>query len=331
MVSNTPRIATPPITPQTLRDLAKRTGIRLSLFLPASRPGADGSRQTKIENLLNPVDPASLPRVLQALESIDALGGGPALALFAGDNFVEVFHAPVDGPMLQSGDQPFLLPLLFNSQVAKDFFIVGVCRKSPRLIHYSDGHCVEEPLPAGLPASFEAFLGGKNRELVPTSQWHEKEELGHYFHRLDVGLRERTRGQRLLLLGVEEDLALYRSRVDQTQLFSGEIHSSVRDHSLSEIAHRAGDLAQQDATLSSQAHSHRLNEWPDRARIASEPGLIDTAAAEGRVQELLVPAWAPGLAHSATLNHAVIETLRNSGDVLAVPGLAAPALALLRY
>jgi hypothetical protein len=331
MVSQLNPAATRPFNTQTLRDLAKRTDISLTLLLPATRPGADANRQTVLENLLFTMDPSWLTRITQALDAHGALGGGPGLALFAGDDFLEIFHVPVAAPLLQAGPTPFLLPLIFNSQVEKDFFILGVCRKSPRLIHFSDGCCLEEQLPTSIPASLEEFRGAADRELVPTSQWHEKEELGHYFHRLDVGLRERTRGHRLLLLGVEEDIALFRRHVDPAQFFSGEIHSSVRGLTLSEIAQRAGELAQQEATLISQRHVNRLNEWPDRSRIADQPGLIETAAADGRLQELLVPAWVPGLAQEATLNRAVVETLRHSGDVLAVPGLTAPALALLRY
>ena len=331
MVTQINHTATRPFNTQHLRDLARRTNFSFTLLLPATRPGADANRQTVLENLLFTMDPSWLARITQALDAHGALGGGPGLALFAGQDFLEIFHAPVTAPLLQPGPAPFLLPLIFNSQVEKDFFVLGVCRKSPRLIHFSDGHCVEEQLPPSIPPSLEEFRGAANRELVPTGQWHEKEELGQYFHRLDVGLRERTRGHRLLLLGVEEDLALYRSHVDPNQLFAGEIRSSVRDLSLSEIAQRAGELAQQEATLASRGHSGRLHEWPDRSRIADELGLIESAAAEGRLQELLVPIWAPGLAHEASLNRAAVETLRHSGDVLAVPGLAAPALALLRY
>lgn len=314
-----------------LRDFAKRSDIHITVFLPPSRPGSGSDRQTLLRNLLNGIDRDSLPRVEQTLEERGALGGGPGLALFIGESFVEIFEAPVESSLAEAGPEPYLLPLLFNSQMEKDFFILGVSRKSLRLLHYANGRAIEEQIPPSIPLSFEEFRGGDDRELVPTSKWHESEELALYFHRVDVGLHDHTRGHRIVLLGVEEDLTIYRHRADRSLLFTGEIHSSIRDLTLSEITQRAGEIAHQEALLEGRARYAKMAEWPDRRRISNDLATVELAAREGRVQELHVPLFTLNLPSAAALNRAAVETLRHSGEVLAVDGMTTPVLALLRY
>lgn len=365
MTSTTSTLATRRLDLDTLRQLARRRGVCLTILLPPSHPGAaEGDKLTTFRSLCRSLVSseriALRDRMESALIERGLKGGGPGLALFGGPDFLEIYRAPVKAAQIFEGSYCLLLPFLLDSSNPQDFFVLGLSKKLLRLLHYEQGECTALELPAGMPTSLEEVHGVEardhnmeNRAPAGTAQGNlhavrfgtsaEREDsakhLEHFFARLDESLAPLLGKRSLLLMGVEEEIATFRRVAKHCSIFKSQISQGMRDLPLREITQLAGECALvhgRGKGLESYLHiQERISGRPPVEEITE---LLECARA-GRIQSLCVPELAHGQHDSnyreAQLNAAVAETLSHGGEVSTVlPAEVAPAsalAALLRY
>jgi hypothetical protein len=274
----------------------------------------------------------------QLLVENDLVGGGPGLALFAGDDFLEAIVADVRQPQITQGRLCYVLPLLREVNSLRDFYILGLSRKQVRLLHYMAGTVQEMNLPADLPRSLEDFHPALRRE-DQTDFDADAEHLAHFFQAIDAQLARMLGGAPVLLMGVGEEVALFRRLSRLLMLLEPAIQAGIRSLTLGEIAQMGGACAQNTQAIADRAALQRMREWPDRKLVEEDLRRIVTLAANGQVQELLLrePATHAGLVTEAEdlANAAAVETLRHRGMVRLIAqtdmrGFGA-AVALLRF
>jgi len=349
-----------PLDSESLRQLARRKGECLTVLLPASRPGApDGDRLVTLHGLYHAspalADSDLRRKVESALQEDRLRGGGDGLAIFAGEDFLDFYTAPVETAALVADTYSFLLPLLLEATAPQDFFALGLGQKHLRLFHYLHGVCTPVEHPADLPASLEAFRhtdsrGDLNRQgssasggssggasAVNFGVLSEREDLDlhleRFFARVDAGIAPILGHRLLLLMGVEDEVAAFRRAAKHCHLFAEQISHNVRDASLRDIAQWARECALTRRRAEGREALRKFRERGDRSLAVDQPDAILDAATTGRVHLLCVPEGASP--HAALVNAAAAETLSHGGEVFTVPMEALspsrPMVAILRY
>lgn len=255
-----------------------------------------------------------------------------------------------------------LLPLLAEGE----FHVLALSTKEARLLSVRDG-AVEradlgdtafdtvmgyveldanlqprEPTPAG-------GAGGRAAAMLDASEERFKEDLAHYFKRLGERVEPRLRqGAPVVLATVEEHLPLVRAAMRHAHFLDEVIAGNPEPLADETLAERARPLV---TAWRRRRGVERLHEMSRRGQAAERLEDIVTAAAEGRVDTLLVAEgveeWGvfdadlqsvevhlraePG--DEDLVDRAAVETLRRGGAVVAVPVELAPngAVAALRY
>lgn len=311
--------------------------------------------------------------LLEPIEAIardeETVAGGGGFAIFRSPRFLEVFDLPDwRTEKLAVASHLDLAPLAGRAFVPQDFFILGISRKRLRLFRYRSGICEEVPLPAKVPASVEsagAFdapdhdlenrhaagpsTGTMKGVLFGTGSGRETavEYLYNFCGLVDQGLKETLAGGPLLLAGVHEEIAAYRRAAKYPQILESEISGNIEFSPVGEIAQHAAAAARDHYLRAGQRVLAEAREMPDRGRVMDDPHEVLRAAAAGRVHRICVREGTeirgrmePELdsVHAATedlVNAAVVETLRNSGEVFMLPAdlmpAAHPLVAILRY
>ena len=202
---------------------------------------------------------------------------------------------------------PHITPLLADLLPQREFYVLAITKKHLRVGLWQDGVCTEIPLPAGVPKSFEEavvfeqpdhdrqsrspsgasspqvgatrFGTGSERDVI-----HER--LHQYFHLVDRELTGMFKGAPLVLVGVAQELAAYRSESKYPHILAAKA-TSPEHLTWVELGKRA-----QEAALEAQreAAENVLGQLRDarRDRVASGIRKVLEAAHEGRVHTLLV-------------------------------------------
>ncbi len=334
-----------------LKSLAHQRGECLTVLLPATHPGApEGDKLTELKSLLKGqgIGADVSRQIVAELELHNLAGGGPGIVLFARRDSVEVYRAKVEAAKVVAGDRFFLLPVLGDARLTHRIFILGLSKKVLRLLQFEDGECQSLELPAGMPASLEESRGvdagdTKMKNHAPggvgsvrfgTSAADEDQErhLEHWFSRVDEGIAKVAGSEPVLLMGLEDELAAFRRAAKRSSLMEGHIEHGIKDFSLGEIAHWAGECAQEVQVREALKALDRIREWKDRKLVVTDSEEVNQAAIEGRVQVLCIGVdWE----QEELVNLAVTETLCHGGEVFAVTGgvmsQGCPSAALLRY
>ena len=343
---------------KNLEKLARRRGECVTVLLPATHPGAP--EKDKLETLKvlmhaegAAVDPAMVQKMEEALVEREISGGGPGVAIFAGEDFLEVYGAPVTTAKVVIGEQFFVLPTLLDACLAQEFMILGLSKKVLRLLQFEEGICRAIELPEGMPAKLEDSQGVESSDLktknhassgsMPggagavhfgtTSQNEDSDNhLEHWFGQVDQGLAPIVGKRQLMLLGPDFEVAAFRRVVKHCTLFEGEIVQGMKDLSMGEIAQMAGERALSAQNAKGVAALEKIREWKVRSAVATDGETANAAAKEGRVQVLCV---SDSVVEEDLVNATVIETLSHGGQVMSVrekemsPGSSVAAL--LRY
>lgn len=339
-----------PFTMDRLRELVRHDGPCITVFLPARRPGEQALHSTThlLRNLTQDAahqlatSPDDLFQPLRALAEDPKTDQGchwPRVLLRAPDVFETVFLRSPAAARVYTGRYFYVLPLLEELCLPPEFYVLKISRKDAALLR-AQFTLEPVPFPARVPATLDEFLElerpdhdlenrnaagpGPNRRIrFGTGAERETAHLADYYRALDRAMHETIRDAPLILLGVEEDTALY--------------HSISADPNLAADALRDSESVEQGyAILRARAMkrtAEMLAESSERlspARFTRNLEIASAAASEGRVARLFVRAGED----DAALNDSAVETLRHGGEVFPVSAESlgdARAAAMLRY
>jgi hypothetical protein len=335
---------------EVLRSLAHQRGECVTVLLPATHPGApEGDKLAILKSLMQGqgigVDMSR--RLEAAVEEHDLAGGGPGIVLFAHGHSVSVYQAKVAEAKLVAGDRLFLLPVLGNASLAHRFLILGLSKKLLRLLQFEDGQCRVLDLPAGMPASLEESRGVETSDMkmknhapggvgsvrfgASAADEDQDRHLEHWFSRVDEAIAKMAIGEPVLLMGLKDEVAAFRRSAKRCLLLDTFIEHGIKDFSLGEIAHWAGECAQEVLSREALKALDRVREWKDRSLVVNDIVAVNQASIEGRVQVLCVGGERD---QEVQVNVAVTETLCHGGEVVEVPSevlsTGCPVVALLR-
>jgi len=280
--------------------------------------------------------------------------GGPGFVIFRSQEINERFQNLREHPASASAGPHFkLAPFIPEVTLPSELFVLGFGRKNLRLYHCSGAHCRKVELPEDVPESVEAAERARpgDRQGSLIADVHEeggtgvhsgglgdREGAGDYLHyfilEVDRGLRDTLAGKPLLLTGVHEELNAYRRTARYEHILAAEISGSTEYVPLPEIGAQAAKALEEEHQAAAEKAVTAWREMTDRSRVASGLREVLRASREGRVHKLFIPAVEPGdPADTDQVDAAVAETLRHSGDVLAVPPASLPEVigAVLRY
>lgn len=359
----------PALDPDTIRHLAGYGGPCLTLQVPDHHPGArEGSHRSILRDLINQAHEQLMastfgPRAADLLRPIEALAysteveaGGPGFVVFRGPDVFARYTLPSrDIQRLIIGNYFHLTPFVAGAFAAQPLLILGLSKNRLRFFELAHGECRELPLPAGVPRSLDAAEDRDTPEHrlesratagpstgsmhavqfgVPTDRESGGRRLAQFFRSIDGGLKPALGGRPLFIMGVREEVNAYRRAAAYPHILSGEADGNVEHMSLAEIASLA--------TSAALAHYYDLGtkvlaeyvEMPDRTRTLHDASEILPAASQGRVHRLCFRPGESALVEKA-INAAVVETLRNGGEVFSLPAdrmrTASPMAAILRY
>ncbi len=319
--------------------------------------------------------------LLQSISDWDAISGeerpaAKSIAVFRSPDIfcVTSLEEQVKGKAVV-GPHFNVRPLLPELTRARTFYILALSQKDVRVLRCTSSSSEEVSLPASVATSFDRFMNSAKPDHVSdgratpgpgsgsskgvmfttTTDREDKDQyLAHFYKQVDRGLNEILRGKSepVVPVGVEYELALYKSvstyphLVDEgvhgapNSLKAGEMHARALDVIVKEYENRVGEaLAEYDHKAGGGA-SNRLKD-------------IVPAAHDGRVLTLLVSdsLETTGSFDEAThtvkgretgkpededlVNDAVVQTILHAGQVLVVPNgrmpNGAPLSAIFRF
>jgi hypothetical protein len=249
-----------------------------------------------------------------------------------------------------AGDEFEVLAILPELDLPHEFFVLKLSKKHVALMR--GGFSLEAvPIP-GVRENIDEFLaldrpdhdrenrstvrpgGGKGQVRFGTGSERERHAayLHDFYRAVDRALIDllNPRGAPLVLHGVDEDTALYRSLSTYSGLLTRAIPGSPDDGvSNHEILQRAIGTVREAATESVVAALAEARERLAPARFSDDPDSIAQLASQGRVGHLFVPAQS----NDGKLNAAAVETIRHGGIASALPAdrMSTPIAAALRF
>jgi hypothetical protein len=324
---------------------------------------------------------AEARQLLESISEWDAIYSrekvaGKSIAVFRSPDvlYVSALSEPVKSRAV-IGPHFNVRPLLPELTRDGTFYILALSQKDVRLLRCTSSTSEEIPFPPSVARSFDAFMNSAKPDHVTdnratpgpgagsskgvmfstsTEREDKDEYLAHFYKQIDRGLNEMLRGktERVVLAGVEYELALYRSlstyphlteqavQGAPNSLKAGEMHARALDTMLREYEKKADEaLAEYNHKVGGGA-SNRLKD-------------IVLAAHDGRVLTLLVSdslettGAFDETTHSVTgretgrsddedlVNDAVVQTILHAGQVFVVPNgkmpNGAPVSAIFRF
>ncbi|MCX6613954.1 MAG: hypothetical protein NTW74_24305 [Acidobacteria bacterium] len=332
---------------EALRSLAHQRGECLTVLLPTTHPGAP--EKDKLATLKSLLRGQKMAREMEAkLEEENLSGGGPGVVLFGRGHAVVVHRAKVDEAKAVSSDRFFLLPVLRCARLANRFMILGLSKKVLRLLQFEGGVCKSLDLPSGMPWSLVESRGAGTNDLkmknhapggegsirfgTSASDEDEERHLEHWFGQVDEGIARVAGNDLVLLMGLDDEVAMFRRVAKRCRLFGDHIAHGINDFPLGEIAQLAGECAQERQAKEARKALDRIREWKDQGLVSTDSEDVNQAAIEGRVDVLCV---GDAAGEEELVNSTVTETLCHGGDVFVLSGGAmssdCPVTALLRY
>lgn len=250
------------------------------------------------------------------------------------------------------------------------FYVLAISKKLLRLGRWHDGQFAENPLPSGVPTSFEEdfvfdqpdhdlqnrsaagspsaqvgparFGTGSERDLV-----HER--LQRYFQLVDRELTGLLEGAPLVLVGVAEELAAYRLVSEYPHVLAAK-PTSPGHLTWAELRDLGQEAVLETLRREAKKALAEFREMARRDHAASGVREVLEAAREGRIHKLLLeknaeqegllgPSFPMDSGHvegeQDLINAAAVETIRGRGEVHLVEEGELDALgrvaAILRY
>jgi hypothetical protein len=353
-----------------LRRLAHLQAPCVTIQVPDSHPGASDVPRTallrqltqsaieSLGNLSRAPRAESLAAALRTfVETIDD-AGGPGFTVFVAPGLETVFATPGVQASAVAAEHFQMVPLLTNAAAPKNFYALGLSRKTIRLWHVTPTDCEEVVPPHSVPSSLETAgaidhpdhniqnrssvgkkvaAGGKvnSMRFGTVSEYDsEAEYLHHFFGLVAKGLKDVVQDAPLFLIGTRPDTLEYRRASHGTELFEAEWHGNPAHCTVAEVETQARLAAAKEVYRVAETALKHLPEV--REKIMGDPFGIFHAASEGRVHQLFVAQGAhfeaspsqPGHEGASAaprpaedlVNASAVETLRTGGTVFVLPG-----------
>jgi hypothetical protein len=351
---------------ESVRDFVKSTGPCLTILVPPFVPGAQTAPppSTVLKNLLDDAEHALAARnvnrreIGKLLEPVKDLaqqegwakGCRWSRAIFRSpEKFGELLlRERIDGHV-QADERFELLPILSELEIPREFFVLKLSKTHAYLLRA--GFDLEPvPLPGRIPESLNEFLqldkpdhdrenrsataAGNRRVRFGTGSEREASRayLHDYYRAIDRAVTDLLTPKRypLLLAGVEQDVALYKSVSTYAWLrqppILGSPDNGVSDH---EILLHAYSALRESCMDDAAKELAEVRERFSPSRFSDDPKAISQFAAQGRIGHLFIAAQPVDLA----LNETVVETIRHGGvaSVLPKERMESSVAAALRY
>ena len=373
---------------EAVREILRSPGPCLTLLLPPYRPGAQAkstdvvlksslkeAAMQLIERRVPGRMVADLVEPLQhmAEEDLAPAGSHWGRVIFRSTETFRQFHltGPAQ-PAVTVGGCFAIRPILTELRLPHEFYILTLSKKQVGLLRCSEFRTAPVALPKDVPATLELALeleppdhdlenrsasGGSTGDMrgvrfgTGSGRETQRTHLADFYKLVERGLREflHARGAPLLLVGVDEDTALYQGINVYPKLLKQSIHGSPGAFSEDDllghafpIIHAATEEREAKALL-------QARERVAPARFCTDVDKIVAAAFEGRVDRIYLDenaqrtgrfegsaangyrAWG----EEDLLNLAAVQTILHAGQAFCLPnGLipdGAPAAAVLRF
>lgn len=344
-----------------LRQLAGCSGLCLNVFLPPFVPGEETRESTaallrdyarqaeaslsRLGATPTHIGPLLAPLLKLAADPAIAEGFHWSRAIFRSPEIFEDFllRRPVNGSVTVS-DRFDLLPLVAEAELPAEFYLLKLSKK--RAVVERAGWRLEPVRLPGAAQTVEEFLaldtpdhdrenrmtaGGSRQIRFGTGSEREAQQahLSDFYKHVDRALATflRPKNEMVVLVGVEEDTALYRAGSAYADLIADSIQRSPDDGVAEDELLRHGlDLIRESVLRRNAAARESAREKLAPARFTEDAEAIAGAASSGRVERLYVAENA----REPNLNRALIDMLLHGGQAHAIPAGAA-AGAVLRY
>jgi Bacterial archaeo-eukaryotic release factor family 3 len=251
----------------------------------------------------------------------------------------------------------------------QEFYVLAIAKKLLRLGRWHNGQCTEVLLPASVPKSFEEALvfdqpdhdlqsrsaGSSSTQVGPTRFGTGSERdlvhdrLHHYFQIVDRELTGFLKGAPLVLVGIAQELAAYRSVSEYPRVLSAK-PTSPEHLPWTELGERSWEAVLEAQRREAERVLGEFRETARRDHVTSGIREVLEAAREGRVHKLLLentveyegllgPSFPADSARvegeQDLINAAAVETIRGHGEVYMLDqgeiGGSSPVAAVLRY
>ncbi|HZS55378.1 MAG TPA: hypothetical protein VFA65_13340 [Bryobacteraceae bacterium] len=273
------------------------------------------------------------------------------------------------------GPQFFIRPLLLELKRNKTFYLLALSQKNVRLLRCTMHSSEEVPLPQSVAVNFDEYMntakpdhvldnrssggpdvGASKGVIFGTGAEREAKDqyLAHFYRQVDRGVNEVLRGQTepVVLVGVDYEIALYRSLSKFPRLAEEAVEGAPNSLKAGEMHARAIDAIQRCYELKV---NEAIAEYDHKVGAGATNRLKDvvTAAHDGRVLTLLVSnsLETTGVFDQTThtvrgrqtgtsededlVNDAVIQTILHGGQVFVAPNgkmpQGSPVAAIYRF
>lgn len=366
----------------SLQEICASRGPFVTVFLPARHPGAaDLPRAERVRAVLRdatdeltrrrfqePIDQLLRP-LRELVENSAELAGGSDSVIFASPELFR--HFALDAPTAERlivASHPYITPALSDVVLQREFYVLGIAKKLLRLCRWSDGRCIEIAMPAGLPTSFEDTLvfetpdhdlqsrsapgsssqAGATRFGTGSERDMVHDRLHQYFQIVDRTLTHFLKNAPLVLVGIAQELAAYRSVARYPHLLFAK-RISPAHLSAAELGQYGEEAVLENKRADAEKVLADIRQSHHRDHVATGIREVLQAAHEGRVHKLLLERNAKhdGLlgpsfpvdssrieGEQDLINATAVETIRGHGEVYVLePGQlgSCPVAALLRY
>lgn len=344
---------------EDLRELAGSSGFCLTALISPFAPG-EKTRFSPAALLRNYTHEAEIrltalgankEQISTLLQPLTNLAGDPALMegfhwsramLRSPEIFAEfLLRKPVEGGMTV-GERFNLLALVAEAEMPREFYVLKLSKRAVSLARVGSRlEAVKIPRTA---ATLDEFLeldkpdhdrenrtGAAPRVRFGTGTERENHMayLGAYYKHADQELSTVLRPKKamVVLAGVEEDTALFRSVATYPYVLAESIQRSPDDGSSEEdLLQRAFLMMRQCMLKRNAAALKEARERMAPGRFSEDAAGMAQMAEQGRVGQLYVAEDAK----EEKLNRVLIETLAHGGEVHALPAGRAAA-AVMRY
>lgn len=372
-----------------VQELVRSTGPCVTFLLPPYRPGAqaqsmaailkthlqDAARRLATRRIQDSATNDLLAPLRQLTEAPEFLSGSNCgRAIFrAPEVFAKFDMVQPSRAELTVGGCFHIRPILSELHLPPEFYVLKLSQKQVGVMRCAGLRCATVELPKGVPRTLDEALAFKapdhdleNRSAAGgssgamrgirfgTGSGRETQHtyLADFYKAVDRGMREllNSSGAPLVLAGVDEETATYRSISTYSNLMNQPIHGGANSPlAEDELLRRAHAIVRSDYTERAAASLAESKERLAPARFSTELDAILRAAFEGRVSRLYIDesaqrrgvfvgerrgAWGDW-GEEDLLNLAAVETILQSGQAFALPGDRMPdgaaVAAVLRY
>jgi hypothetical protein len=366
---------------QTIRVLADGPGPYITIALSGNSFGntnielKDAIAQVRRDLETQTKDAAELMRPIE--ETAEELRGTRqrgGIVILRSPSVMQVHRVEPLKRVVQAGDRFDLRTLLCVAAHQRDFYVLALSQNRTRILKCNQDACEELPFPRGFPSSLAESMQtrqpdhdlqnrasggvsiGDGSVVFGTSSDHDAKDeyMSHFFVSLDraVNTALRERGEPLIAVGVESEIALYRKVNTYGHLVESGVFGAP-DGIGSELHQRAMELLDQHAQQPGHDVPADFDKRVGTGHASTHIQEIVAAAYEGRVSHLFFQPNAQYMGtfdpvrrrlrrtddptHSPVdlIDSAAHQTLRQGGALKMLPAATmpngVPVCALFRY